>query len=300
MTVDRDLPARLSALGAAALWGTTGTVQRLGEATHAPGAVGALRIAFGGVLLLAIAAVGSQELRRVLAILRQHPLAAALAAVGTAAYQVTFFSGVARAGVALGTVVALGSAPAITGALGRLFLGERPERGWVPATTLAIAGVALLLLPGREVSADAVGVAFVLGAGLSYSVYTLALKRLLDAGGRAVPTVALLFCIGAVLLLPFLVAQDLAWLGTGRGLAAAVWLGAGATAVAYLLFAYGLSLLRASTVATLTLAEPTTAAVLGTALLVERPGAVGLAGGGLVLAGLVTLVAGRRAVPADI
>ena len=82
---------------------------------------------------------------------------------------------------------------------------------------------------------------------------------------------------------------DLDWLASPDGLAMAVWLGAVPTALAYILFAHGLRLLPASQVATLTLAEPVTAAALGAIVLGERPGAPAVAGIALVIAGLVVL-----------
>ena len=92
-----------------------------------------------------------------------------------------------------------------------------------------------------------------------------------------------------------LVLGDVAWLATGGGLAMAVFLGAVPTALAYVLFARGLSSLTPGETATLTLAEPLTAAGLGIVALGERPGAVAAAGAGLVLAGLLALaVPGRR------
>jgi DME family drug/metabolite transporter len=69
------------------------------------------------------------------------------------------------------------------------------------------------------------------------------------------------------------------------------------TAVAYILFARGLERIGASETATLTLAEPVTAALLGVVVLGERPGAAAAAGAALVLAGL-GLLALRPAAPA--
>ncbi len=61
------------------------------------------------------------------------------------------------------------------------------------------------------------------------------------------------------------------------------------TALAYLLFASGLRRLSAADTATLTLAEPLTAAVLGAVVLAEPLSGPAIAGAGLVLGGLVTL-----------
>ena len=64
-------------------------------------------------------------------------LALGLAAGGMAAYQPLFFGGVARTGVAVGTMVGIGSAPVFAGLLGLLLRGERPGRRWAAATLSA-------------------------------------------------------------------------------------------------------------------------------------------------------------------
>ena len=49
------------------------------------------------------------------------------------AYQLFFFAGVSRAGVALGTLVAVGSAPLFAGLVGWAVLRHRPTlAGWSP------------------------------------------------------------------------------------------------------------------------------------------------------------------------
>ncbi len=61
-----------------------------------------------------------------------------------------------------------------------------------------------------------------------------------------------------------------------------------------MLFARGLERLPAANVATLTLAEPLTAATLGVAILGERPGPVAGLGALMVLSGLLVLSARPR------
>jgi DME family drug/metabolite transporter len=100
---------------------------------------------------------------------------------------------------------------------------------------------------------------------------------------------ATVFSIGAVFLMPLLALIPTGELLTGQGLTLAIYLGALPTALAYILFAHGLERIGASETATLTLAEPVTAAALGFAVLGERPGASALAGAALVLAALALL-----------
>ena len=209
--------------------------------------------------------------------------------LGVAGYQLCFFAAVHDTGVAVGTVAALGSAPAFAGLGGWLVDRTKPGRAWVAATTLAGVGVALMALSGSAAEVSAPGVALALGAGASYAVFTLASKRMLDAGADVERVMAGVFALGAVLLVPVLVGGNLDWFTSGDGLAMVLWLGAVPTALAYILFAHGLRLLPAGEVATLTLAEPVTAAALGALVLGERPGLLAVAGIALVIAGLVVL-----------
>src|SRR5688500_14402 len=102
--------SRLQVLLASLCFGTTGTAQALGPAGLSPAGVGAARSLVGGTLLVLVALV-SRSLRG----LPRRPLI--LAAFAVAAYQLAFFAAVADTGVAVGTIVALGSAPALAGAL---------------------------------------------------------------------------------------------------------------------------------------------------------------------------------------
>jgi drug/metabolite transporter, DME family len=96
-----------------------------------------------------------------------------------------------------------------------------------------------------------------------------------------------------VLLLPLLLMVDLGWVVTWSGLLTVLWLGAVPTALAYWLFARGLRRLPAAEVATLTLAEPVTAALLGVAVLGE-PVTVGLLLGGVLVVASLAVLTGAR------
>ena len=288
--------ARIHVLTAALLFGTTGTAQALGPDID-PLAVGSARIVVGAALLAAVALaagrgapgrarLGSHRARLGSGDRRLVLLAGSFVAV----YQASFFAAVADTGVAVGTVVALGSAPAFTGLFGRLFAGERLEARWFAATGLACAGVCLLTLgggSGGEASAPGIGLAIAAGAG--YAGYAVIGKHMLDRGGTPEGVMAAVFGTGALILLPVMAATPTGELFSGGGLTLAVYLGAVTTTVAYILFAKGLGQIGASETATLTLAEPVTAMALGFAVLGERPGALAVAGAGLVLAGLALL-----------
>jgi len=282
--------SQLLVLLAAVCFGTTGTAQALGPDGAPPLVVGAVRIAIGAGLLLAVLVVSRGGLPG-----RTDALPLSVAAAGIALYQVCFFSAVRDTGVAVGTVVALGSAPALAGALTWILYREVPNRAWAIATALATAGVAILVVAGTDAKVSPPGVLLALGAGASYAVFTIGSKRLLDADRPPEAVMAWSFAAGAFLLAPILVLGDLSWLRQPSGLAMAVWLGAVPTAFAYLLFAAGLRNLPAREVATLTLMEPVTATALAFVVLGERPGAAAIVGIALVFIGLAIMARGSPA-----
>lgn len=276
-------------LMAAVLWGTTGTSQALAPAGASPMTIGALRLAAGGLTLLAVALV-----RGGLRGGGRWPLVATLCAGGfVAAYQLTFFAAVKATGVAVGTMVAIGSSPMLAGVLAFFFRGERPGRRWAAATVLAIAGCTLLVMAGGGgISVNPLGVLLALGAGASYAAYTLAIKTLLN--GRSPDAVmAVVFCLGALILSPLLLGADVSWLAEPRGALVIVHLGVIATAVAYLLFARGLETVPVASAVTLTLAEPLTAAILGVVVVGERLTPMALCGIALLFGGLALLAVGK-------
>lgn len=294
----------LAALGAAVLWGTTGTAQALGPEGSDPVAVGALRILLGAAVLLLLAArsgLASTVAPGDRSSLPPGRRTALLLGGGVcvAAYQVCFFVGVDRAGVAVGTVVALGVAPLATGLLGTL-LGERPGTRWTVATAGAVVGIVLLVsgTGGAAGRLDPLGVAAAVGAGAAYAGFTTAARSLLLHGARGTTVMAVFFALGALLLLPLLPTTDLRWLGSPAGLAAVAWLGIAATGLAYLLFQHALSRLPAGTVATLSLLEPVTAALLGVLVLREQLSGLTATGIVVVVGSLLVVALPGRSRPA--
>ncbi len=274
---------------AAVLWGTTGTAQALAPQGAQPQVVGAARLAIGGLILMSIA-VSRGALRSN----RKWPFAVtATAAMSMAFYQLFFFSAVSRTGVAVGTIIAIGSAPILAGVLGYLLRGERPGRRWALATLLAVAGCGLLLLPGQRVTIDLVGIILALGAGLSYAAYTVLSKRLLETH-HPDAVIAVVFCLAALILSPVWFRTRLEWLLQPRGLLVVLHLGVIATAAAYALFARGLALTPVAAAVTISLAEPLTAGMLGLTLLGEQLSLLMALGMGCILSGLLLVSLGGR------
>jgi DME family drug/metabolite transporter len=210
----------------------------------------------------------------------------AVAAVSTAVYQLAFFGGTYLTGVAVGTVVGIGSAPVWSGLLGWWFDGERPTPRWLTATGVGIGGVVLIGLSGNDTMiVNPLGILLAVGAGLAYSIFTLVNKRLL-ADHSADEVMAVTFVLGALLLSPMLIIADTSWIPTRGGLVVVLHLGLIATGLSYAFFGRGLRTVTVATVGTLTLAEPLTAALLGLFVVGETLTLGGTVGVVLVFGGL--------------
>jgi DME family drug/metabolite transporter len=284
---------RLLVVCAAVLWGTTGTARALGPDAASPAAVGAARLIVGGACLVVLVAWRGGAAAVPAGPSRRRDLATiALAAAAMAAYQPLFFGGVARTGVAVGTVVGIGSAPVFAGVLGMAVRGERPGPRWLVATGLALAGTALLVGAGDRDDVDVTGIALALGAGLAYAGYVLTTKLLLDRGWAPDAVTARVFGLAGLALVPVALVAGIGPLASPGGLVMVAHLGLATVALAYVLFGRGLAGVGVAAAGTLTLAEPATAAVLGILVVGERFGAITLAGVALIAAGLVALVEG--------
>nr|WP_237447772.1 DMT family transporter [Nocardioides flavescens] len=281
---------------AALCFATTGTAQALADVDASPLAVGLARVALGGGLLAlwALRARPAPADRRTTGALGRMPSWAlvAVGAGGVMAYQPTFFAGTSANGVAVGTVVALGTAPVATGLADALLRRRAPSRRWTVSTALAIVG--LVLVSGvldAGAGLGGAGVLWSVAAGASYAGYAVTGKELLDRGWGSGVVMGAMFGAAAAVALPVLALTGPDWLLGTRGLLLVVWLGVVTTTVAYLLFGWGLARLPATTVATLTLAEPLCAAVLGVLVLDERLDALASLGLVVIAGALVVLTA---------
>jgi DME family drug/metabolite transporter len=290
-------------LGAAA-WGSTGTAAHFAPAGATATSIGAARIAVGGLGLLIIAASTAANRQAVAGMLAGRgdvrgagvlPVALLLAAAAVAGYQVFFFTAVRATGVAIGTVVAIGSAPGWAGLLTRLTGGKWPGRRWALATAAAVAGCVVLVTGGRASGVSTAGVALALAAGLCYSVYAVVAGRMITRGSPESAVMGLIFGGAAVLLVPVLAAGATGWLLSVRGLAVVGYLGVVTTVVAYLLYGRGLRTVPVPTATTLGLAEPAVAAMLGLIVLHERLSGAAIAGLALVALAVASVAAGPAA-----
>ncbi|MDR1806921.1 MAG: EamA family transporter, partial [Propionibacteriaceae bacterium] len=201
---------------ASVFFGTTGTTQTFAPPAAAPLSIGSVRMVTGGTLMALLGLVLHR--RRTGRWPRfsapRHgwrvPVALGLAALGMAAYQVTFFAGTRANGVAVGTIVTLGAAPLVAGLCEWLVRRRRPGRPWFIATALAVAGV--VLLSGGAADVHLSGLALSATAGAAYGAEMVALKIVLDQGWTSSDAVSWVMGLAAVATVPTLIAGDTSWL----------------------------------------------------------------------------------------
>ncbi|MEV8020331.1 DMT family transporter [Streptomyces sp. NPDC086554] len=285
----------LCVLAASVLWGTTGTA-----ATFAPDvgplAIGAVAMGLGGLLQALVAA---PQIVRHAARLRARRGTVLLGALAVAVYPLAFYSSMHLAGVAVGTVVSLGTAPLASALIERIMDRRRLTRRWMVAATLGLLGTVLLCVAeaaqaadgaGRSSVADTLlGVSLGLVAAVTYALYSWAAHRLIT---REIPSRAAMgsvFGLGGLLLLPVLLATGAPLISSWSNAAVGTYMALVPMFAGYVLFGWGLAHVPASTATTLTLLEPAVAAVLAVLVVGERLPTTGWTGIALVIACLAVL-----------
>lgn len=281
---------------AAILWGTTGTA-----ATYAPGlsplAVGAVAMGIGGLLQGLIAAA---------TIFRQHVLITRnwhfllTGAVAVAVYPLAFYASMRYAGVTVGTVISIGSAPILSALIECRLDGLRLTRQWMCGAGVGVTGMVLLCLAESSGNSTAnahatTGVFLGLLAGFTYAFYSWSARRLMQAGLASRAAMGVTFGTGGILLMPVLLMTGAPLLSAWNNAAVGIYMALVPMFLGYVCYGYGLARIPASMATTITLLEPVIAALLAVVLVGERLPPSGWAGVGLIVAclGIITVPAGK-------
>jgi drug/metabolite transporter, DME family len=269
--------ARLSVLGAALLFSTGGAAIK-GTALAAFQVAG-LRSAIAAVAIVILL----PEARRAPG-LRSVPAALAYAVTLIAFVLATKLTTAAAA------IFLQSTAPIWVLLLSGPVLGERFSRRELPFVGLAALGLLLVFLGSRDVAASAprpvLGNALALVAGLSYALMIMAMRRLArdrDQPDRSLSAMVLGNILAFVFCLPF--AMPLVGVTLGDGIAI-TYLGVVQIGLAYLLFTRGLQSLRSLEVSLLALLEPVLNPLWTWLLHAERPTALAMIGGAVMIAAL--------------
>ncbi|WP_333778236.1 DMT family transporter [Streptomyces sp. IBSBF 3136] len=294
----------LCVLAASVLWGTTGTAATLAPEVG-PLAIGAVAMGLGGLLQALFAA---PRIARHRTGLRERRGTVLLGAVSVAVYPLAFYSSMHLAGVAVGTVVSIGTAPLASALIERVVDGRRLTRRWMLAASLGLLGTVLLCVAeaahaidgggggadgGRSASVPAtlLGVGLGVVAAATYALYSWAAHRLIT---RRIPSRAAMgavFGLGGLFLLPVLLVTGAPLVASWSDAAVGTYMALVPMFTGYVLFGWGLAHVPASTATTLSLLEPAVAAVLAVLVVGERLPATGWLGVALVIACLAVLTA---------
>lgn len=264
------------------VWGTSFAFLRVALPSLPPGPLSLLRYAVASLALLALVPWTRPGLPRRDEWLRLVCVALA----GISVYNLLLTSGLVTVGAGPGSFIN-NSIPLFSILLAILLLGERP--GWVVWLGMGVCllGVALIAAGEAHGHGLAPGALLLLGSAVSYAIYTVVQKPLLNARGAAW-TVSWAIWIGTAFLLP--------WTPEAvRGLAAAtpilwtalLFLGLLTTTVGFLLWSWTLQHLPVSRLSPVLYVVPVISTITAWAWLGERPAPLSLCGCAVVAGGVV-------------
>ncbi|HEU4667250.1 MAG TPA: DMT family transporter [Arthrobacter sp.] len=287
----------LCVAAASVLWGTTGTAATFAPSVS-PLAVGAVAMGIGGLL---------QALYAVNAIAGQWPglldrwRLVSLGAGAVAVYPLAFYSSMRLSGVAVGTVVSIGSAPVAAALIERFADGKPLTRRWMAGALLGVTGAAVLSFAGQghgqAAASDApggswlslAGIALGLVAGATYALYSWAAHRLIGGGVSSRAAMGTVFGLGGILLMPVLAATGEPLLESWTNFSVGAYMALVPMFGGYVLFGWGLARIRASTATGISLLETVVAAVLAVLVVGERLPLHGWLGAAVVVFSLFIL-----------
>ncbi|MFH4789790.1 EamA family transporter [Vibrio alginolyticus] len=276
----------LSILFASTLWGTTGTAASLAPDVSAL-AIGAFSMGIGGFMQACLSAKSlKRDFRKV--VHKKKTLLVSIIALAT--YPLAFYSSMRFAGVAIGTVISISTAPFFSALLECLFSRNQTiTKRWMMSFAIGVIGITLLL--ASESSANSLfdqdmkhwGVLLGLLAGLTYAIYSWGVKAMIDHGIESQTAMGSVFGIGGVLLLPTLFITGDNLFASSTNTTVMLYMALIPMGLGYVAFGFGLRFVTASGASILTLFEPVIAAALAVAIVGEEISFIGWVGIALTL-----------------
>ncbi|MBD1592786.1 EamA family transporter [Arthrobacter sp. S1_S22] len=279
-------------VAASVLWGTTGTAATFAPSVS-PLAIGAVAMGIGGLL---------QALYAANAITGQWPglldrwRLVTLGAAAVAVYPLAFYSSMRLSGVAVGTVVSIGSAPVAAALIERFADGKHLTRRWMAGALLGVSGAALLSFAGHAPAGSPgnswkslAGIALGLLAGATYALYSWAAHRLITGGLSSRAAMGAVFGLGGLLLMPVLAVTGRPLVESWVNFSVGAYMALVPMFAGYVLFGWGLARIRASTATGISLLETVVAAGLAVLVVGERLPPHGWLGAAVVIFSLFVL-----------
>ena len=269
-------------------WGSAFPSIRYALTGYSPIQIATLRFIIGSLLLLVYAlfkGFGFPDKRDI-------PMICFLSLSGVVLYHVPLNMG-ART-VTAGTVSLLNAtAPVFTAILSMFLIRERIQaKGWL-GIFVSFLGAGLLAFDGVEGFLFSFGAMWILFAAFSESFYFIYQRGLLLKYGPVRLTMYVMW-LGAIIMVPFSGNLLASFRSAPTGASIAVlYMGIFPTAIAYVLWAYDLSIFPASRVASLLYLSPVISILLGWLWLGEKPTLMIIAGGTLAIAGVACVQRSR-------
>ncbi|WP_395236289.1 DMT family transporter [Vibrio alginolyticus] len=271
----------LSILFASTLWGTTGTAASLAPDVSAL-AIGAFSMGIGGFMQ---ACLSAKSLKRDFRKVAHKKKTLLVSIIALATYPLAFYSSMRFAGVTIGTVVSISTAPFFSALLECLFSRNQTiTKRWMMSFAIGVIGITLLL--ASESSANSLfdhdmkhwGVLLGLLAGLTYAIYSWGVKAMIDHGIESQTAMGSVFGIGGVLLLPTLFITGDNLFASSTNTTVMLYMALIPMGLGYVAFGFGLRFVTASGASILTLFEPVIAAALAVAIVGEEISFIGWVG----------------------
>jgi drug/metabolite transporter (DMT)-like permease len=272
------------------LWGSAFAAIRAALEHFSAGHLSVLRLLVATTVLAAIAVARGVRLPAA----RDVPAIAAVGFAGMTAYQVLLNSG--ERTVPAGTASLLVNLSPVFTAIGAsLWLAEDMTRRRWAGVAIACGGATLIAVAGDGGVSFGHGALLVLGAAVVQAAFFLGQKPLLRRYGSLELTTWAM-ALGALMTLPLAPGLPAAVGSAGvEPLIAVLFLGAGASAVGFVTWAYACARVDVSVAAACLYAVPVVAFGLGWVWLGEEPTLMALLGGAVALAGVA--VVARRPSP---
>ncbi len=266
------------------LAGTAGTAAALYSFNSTAPVIGFVRLVLGALSLLILSPFFGGRIRQLPRLLVRPGVW--VMALTSASYQAFFFASVERAGVATAALVTVGCIPVSAGIVGWLVLREKLRALWFVATAIGVSGLAVASL-GELQTQDAQGLLFAAIAGTGIGGYLTAAKVEIRAGGHPMQLPGMAYLIGSCGLF-FIVRSDVIQVQWNtQSVLVALYLGVVSMGLANALQILGLHGIAPGVAATMMLADPVVAAVLGVVALHQQLTINGATGLALVALGLI-------------
>ena len=159
----------------------------------------------GGGLLQAILA--RKNIKNNITQINSNLIILSIGVISVFIYPLAFYSSMHLAGITVGTVVSIGTAPLFTALLERFFDHKKLSIKWFICFVLGISGVILLSIgeshssiSSKQITNDRQILGIFLGAlaGLTYALYSWIAKKLIDRGIDSKASMGLIFGIGSL------------------------------------------------------------------------------------------------------